>query len=320
MSDGEEIEIDEGNIGAIGGVPRGSETISLSNKAGIEVDEAELIEGLKRLRGIGSVKSLVIEASSRLQDVRLVAALPALETLQVFGLHLRSLEGIEAHQTYRFIDIDTGRNRVRDIGRLVDADVSRLWLRWAQATDLDAVGRNSTINDLVLRGCPELPFGQITRTPIEKLGLNDCSTVELDDSALLPRLRTLSLARCTKLQRFGGNHGGVEWLLIQACNKLDFSTVKSFANLQHLALLSVKPELRLSWFATMPRLRNLSLQDCKVALDVTALKAAAPDLEKIAITRLKQEEVLQLSRDNRGVLVSSGPWSYRDGAPATARG
>jgi hypothetical protein len=304
----DELEIDEAHVATAPGADY--ESVLLGNRAGVDVDESRLREELGRLAHADAVRSLVVEPSSRVTSLRFLAAFPALETLELYGLRLRTLDGLEGFTRGRYLKLDTGRNRERDIARLADAPITTLSLAWANPGDLAAIAGCTALRELALAACPPLRLEPWSEVPLESIALGAGAFGELADTAQIPTLRRMNLDRCRRFERFAGDNGGIEWMVVQRCDRLDFATLRTCPNLEFLSVVAIKPELRLSRFASLPRLRSLSLQNCNVTLDALD---TAPSLEELVITDLPDAAAARLSAANAGVVVSTGQASYVDG-------
>lgn len=239
MDDGqgqEELEIEESQAPSLSRIPSGADTLELINRTGTEVEESVLGTELARVPGIERIRSLTLTPSSRVKNLRFLESLPWLENLQLNGLRLQTLEGIEGFRNGRFINLDTGRNRSRDIAKIAEARISRLMLEWARPEDLEAIGGSTTITELSLSNCPPLALDRWQRVPIETLGLFGGTIEELADTRHIASLRKLTLYNCGKLERFSGDNGNVTWMVIQRCKKLDLRTISTFRGLEFLAV------------------------------------------------------------------------------------
>ena len=103
-------------------------------------------------------------------------------------------------------------------------------------------------------------------------------------------------------------------MIIDTCNQLDLSTLKTFSKLEHASIVNLKTEFPLSIFAELKKLRSISLEECKVLIDKLNLKFLCPKLEDIFIGRLKKDQGIALSKANPGVVVTNGTWSYENGS------
>lgn len=310
-----ELALEEWEIRSLRRIEPRYQVLSLRNQAGTPIDESALADELARVEGREGIKSLIIEPSSRVTNLRFLQALPGLETLNLNGLQLRSLEGLEWFRQGRFIKVDTGTNRKRSIAQIAAAPITKLILHWASPGDLEAVAGSRTIRELTVSNCPPLSCERWRGVPLESLSLFDGAIDVLADTAHLPWLKKLTLFGCRKLERFAGENSAVEWMVIQQCSRLDLRTIATCGQMAYLTVMGNKTETPLSAFGALGRLRSLSLQDCKVQLDVTNLKRTATQLEELVITGLKKDQVVELSLANTGVMVSNGRWSYMDGTP-----
>lgn len=311
-----ELELEEWNVNSLHHIEMGYDTLTLCNREGRDIDELTLANELARIEGIERIKSLIIHPSSRVKNLIFLSSLPSLKTLQLNGLNLRSLDGIEWFSG-RFIKIDTGKNKQRNIKKIAEAHIVKLSLYWSNLGDLEAIGRCSTIRELALSNCPRLLLDGWRNVPIETLSLFDGALDELASTVHVSSLRKLTLFDCRKLERFVGDNSNVTWMVVQRCNYLDFRTIVTFRSLESIAVVGIKKELPLSAFAGLDQLRNLSFQQCKVHIDVVDIKCSATKLEKLLITGLKKDQAIKLSETNRDVLISNGVWSYKNGSPVS---
>jgi hypothetical protein len=308
-----ELVLEEWAAAALESVGPAYNTLSLRNSSGKDIDELTLADEFGRVAGINRIKSLVIEPSSKLRNLAILKSFPALETLQLNGLHLRTLNGLEWFKHGRFLKIDTGKNRKRSIAKIAETPIARLSLHWANSEDLEAIGQSRTVRELLLSNCPKLSLERWRDVPIETMSLFGGRLVELTDTASVGTLSKLTLFDCRNLERFRGNNDKVTWMVVQHCNRLDWPTIASYKGLEHLAVVGVKHELPLSAFAGLYRLKSLSLQQCKVRIDITDLKLSAPQLEQFMIIGPKEAQLAELSNTNRDVVVSNGVVSYKNG-------
>lgn len=309
----DELEIEEWNIGSLKTIGQECKTLSLRNNAGKPIRGETLERDLHRVAGMEKITSLVVLSSSRLEDLSFIKALPELENLQLYGLRLRSLAGVERLERGRFIEVDTGRNRQRDISGIAAVPVTRLSLRWANPGDVEAIAGSSTIRNLALNDCPPLSLERWRGVPIESMSLLGGQLQELVHTRVLGKLRQIILGRCSKLEHFAGDNGNVTWMVIEACNRLDFKTIGTFGGVESLNVVKIKSEVPMSAFASLRELRHLSLRQCNVEYDIQSLRKSAPKLEKLLITGLRKAPLVALSAANPDVLISDGVSSYRNG-------
>ncbi len=166
-----ELDLEEWQAEALEAVGPERDTLVLGNRARKPVDQAELTAALGRVEGIDRVKRLVVQPSSRVEDVRFVAALPSLEELHLQGGGLLSLGGIESFRRGRHLSIQTGKNRKRDISRLCEAPIGKLSLQFAKAADLQAIARSTTVRHLEVTSTPTLDLREWREVPLEILAL-----------------------------------------------------------------------------------------------------------------------------------------------------
>jgi hypothetical protein len=309
-----EFELEEWEARTLSHIEAKYDTLALRNRSGKDVDELSLANDLARIEGIEGIKSLIVQPSSMVKNLIFMQKMPALETLQLYGLRLRSLDGLESCRHGRFIKIDTGRNQSRKIDKIAETQITGLSLHWGNPADLETIGRSLTIRELTLSNCPRLSLDRWRNVPIETMSLVGGVLDELAHTAHIGTLSKLILVDCRKLERFEGNNGNVTWMVIQTCNRLDLRTIATFWSIEFVTIVGIKNKLSLSAFARLGQLRILALQECNVQVDVLDLKSSATNLEKLLITGLRKAQANVLSRANHDVLVSNGVWSYKNGS------
>lgn len=232
----EELAIEESQAASLSRIPSGIDTVELVNRTGTEVEEDVLGTELARVSGVERIRSLTVTPSSRVKNLRFLESLPWLQNLQVNGLRLQTLEGLEKLGNGRLLNLDTGRNRRRDAAKIAEARISRLMLEWARPEDLDAIAGSTTITELSLSSCPPLALDRWQGVPIETLSLFGGTITELAGTRHVASLRKLTLYNCSHLERFSGDNGNVTWMVIQRCKNLDLRTISTFRNLEFLAV------------------------------------------------------------------------------------
>jgi hypothetical protein len=308
-----ELEIDESDDRPAKQVSFDGDTIVFKNSSGRAVSSDDLTARLVALPGIETITSLVVDPSSRLEDLAIVAAFPNLVNAQINGSHIRSLEGLAAFHKGRYLNIDTGANRQRDIASVADAPIVKLSLHYARPQDLEAIARSSTINHLELGASPQPPFERWTHVPISILALSGGIFKELGNTAAIPTLHKLALIGCRRLEALTGDNSNITWLAIQGSSRLRLDTAASFTNLESMFIVGIQQELAFSALGHLERLRTVSLENCKVDLDVASLSATMPQLVSLHIQGLNPDHALQLSRTNPSVSFSTGYVTYKNG-------
>jgi hypothetical protein len=290
-------------------------SVVLKNSAGDAVDAQRLAERIAVTRGVEKVTKLHVHPSSHVCNLGFLRALPALESLNVEGLQLQTLDGIDGFRRGRFLRIDTGRNRTRELSALASLSLTKLDLAWSRASDLLSVARMRALRELMLGNCPPFEMSTLATLSLEVLQLFGGKLEVLADTSSIPTLRQLTLFGCNKISRFEGNNRDVTWMVVQRCPSVDWSTIATFSGLEHLTIVSGK-NILLAHFAGLPALKSLSFQNCKFEPESFNLKFKAPGLEEIFVSSLKGEAATALSAANRGVLISTNKGSFRNGRVA----
>jgi hypothetical protein len=308
------LEVEEYELHLLKHIDQCYDTLYLSNRAGIDIDERNLEKIFANIAGIERIKSLVIRWSSKVTNIKFIKSLSGLVKLDLNGLHLLSLDGIEWFKHGQTICIDTGKNRKRNIVKIANTQITNLFLCFSGSDDIDVISRCMTIKALMLSNFPLLPFDKWKHLPVENMELWGGSIKELSNSAFIDSLKSLSIYGCRKLERFVGDNSHITLIFIQVCNRLDMRTINTFKNIEYLVINTIKTEMPFSSFIELNHLKNLTLIHCKVKFDTYNLKSTSTDLEEIWIQGvINKKEAVILSKANPGVLVRNGVWAYKDG-------
>jgi hypothetical protein len=308
-----EVLVDESDFRSLKRIKTGDSTVVLENTGRRDVDGDELAAHFGALPGIENIESLTVDPTSRLRNLSVVKGLPSLLNIQVNGLQIRTLDGLEWFRKGRYLNVDTGKNRRRDITKLQEAPLRKLTLQYAREEDFDAIAGSRTLGHLELGTSPQPSFGEWKKVPLETLGLYSGLFKELADTAEVPALRKLVLIRCRNLEKLAGDNGKVSWLVISACGKLDLRTLRTFSGLKSLVVVANAKNCPLSAFAELGGLETLSFDACQVPVDLSELGASMPRLKELHHSELKEDEARRLSQASPGVSISTARQTYRDG-------
>ena len=309
------LNIEEWNITSLFSITEQYRSLRLSNEANKTISEQEIALSLARVPGIEKINSLIIDYNSMMNNLHIIESLPALETLKLYGLHLRTLDGLQWFHNGKRIDIDTDTNHSRNIEKIVETHINDLYIHYANPGDLEAISRCKTIRSLSLSSCPRLPLQLWQNVPVDHLSLWGGTIDEITDTISLTNLYSIKINGCTNLRRFAGCNNNARRMILQACNRLDILTIETFQSLEYLLIMNMNIELPLSAFLSLKKIRDLSL-GCKVNVDTTDLISSIPSLEKLSIKGLNKKLAIEMSNKNTSVLISNHKWAYRDGEPA----
>ena len=306
------LELDESTIGSLN-IEGKYDTIAISNHTGKAIDERTFYTSIQNIKGIENVTSFLVRSSSTVTNLTFMKSLSNLESLQLYGYRLKTLDGLELLENLKIIKIDTGKNHKRNIERISQTKILKLVINWVKKDDTDAIGQCSMIQDLTITNCSDLSLKSFDKVPIECLTLYLGKFEQFGNTFDLKYLKKLILNNCRKLQSFVGVNNNIDWMIVESCNKIAFQTIHSFKNIKYLYVVNIKNELKLGDFVGLSKLQELSIQNSKISINLTNLKVAIPQLRNLTITNIKKHELENLSQINPGVLISNGVVSYRNG-------
>ncbi|NOU71801.1 hypothetical protein GC098_10275 [Paenibacillus sp. LMG 31458] len=309
---GLELKVEESNFRDLKRIELDYDSIEFTNRLGIEVDSTELSDFMGNVEGIGQIETLSINFSSQLKDLEVVRAFPNLRNIAVYGYQITSLDGMGGFQQGEYIKISTeSKNRRRRIAQISQAPIKRMSLQFARPEDLDAIGECVTLNSLDLFRSMDLDFSKWKRVPLESLGLMQGKFKELGNTAQVESLSNMRVLGCRNLEWFTGDNSRITRMVIEGCKKLDLRTLQSFQNIEALIVNGNSNKVALNEIGELKQLKSLWLIDCNVQVDISNLKHQFSRLEELQISNMKNEQVLELSQLNTGVIVSGRTYTLK---------
>jgi hypothetical protein len=307
----DELKIDECSIHKVN-YKNIYDTLSLYN-SGCEIDEDTLYDKLIKIDNLNKIKSFIVEPSSKITDVKMIKAFPYLENIFVYGYNIQSLDGLEYFKNGRFIEINTGKNKKRNIDEINNVNIKTISINGLTHEDADVISKNTTIKKILINNCPNIIFQKWKSVPIESIQLWGGTIDELSNLSHINSLNSLTLYGHKKLEKFTGDNSNIKWLIIQHCNLINISSINTFSNINYLTMQGIKQEIGISLFFKLKSLIDLSLLNCHIKLDNIDLKKNLVNLERITISGIKKEQLVNISKNNKDLIISNGKLEYING-------
>lgn len=307
-----EIDIEEWQIPTVKKISKKYDELILTNMAKKEIDEEQIIEGLKRIKNIDKIMTLRIEYPSNLSDLRLIEAFPSLKNLYVFGHNIKSFTGIEMFSKGEFLSIKTEKNKKRDIKGIENTKIKKIVLNYAREDDIDTISKCKSLNILNLYNCPNIDFKKFKIVPLNSIQMWSGTLECINNISSVKTIESLTLCRHQKLMNFLGNNGGVKWLLIQYCQQLDFKTIDTFVDLEHITIVGQKNQLKLSTFTGLKKIKSITFLNCKIVVNVREFSKSLKNIKELFISNLKKNEAKELSRINENITVANNSFTFKN--------
>lgn len=285
--------------------------LEISNPLNLKVDVEALTDHLQHVEGINRITTLTINYNSSLTDLRVLRAFPNLKNLFVYGYQIKTFDGIEWFRNVEFIYIDTDRNRRRDISKISQTKVERIDLFVTRKEDLTAIARCRELQSIDIYRSMEPNFEEWGNMPAEKMSFKSCKFKELGNLSWLPNLKELDVLGCRSLERFKGDNSNIKRLVVETCNKLDLSTLKTFDGVEVLIVNSCTKSLNLTEIGGLNNVRSIDFLSCEnVKVDLINLKEYFPNIESLYISGMKKEFGKQLKELNPDVKIKSYSFQF----------
>ncbi|MGG1638773.1 hypothetical protein [Paenibacillus sp. NRS-1760] len=301
-----DLTIDESHFTRIVNIESQYNSLTISNTLEIEVNAEALIEHLNQMEGTDRIEKLIINYNSSLGDLSVLQAFSSLKILYVYGQKIKSFDGIERLCKGEYIQIQTHRNRRRDISQLSQTKIKRIDIYVEQIEDYSAAARCKHLQTIdIFHSLIEPDFEEWKESPVEKMAFKSCKFKELGNVALISGLTNLSVRGCRSLERFKGDNSSIKRLEVDSCKKLDLSTLKTFKGVEVLIVNSCTKEFNLTEIEGLKDVKILGFILCNVEVDLINLKDYFPNLESMHISSMKKDYGLQLKQLNPDVQITS---------------
>lgn len=282
------------------------DSLKISNQSDIKVDANALTEHLKLIKGIDQIEELTINYNSSLNDLSVLQAFTNLKSLFIYGQQINTLEGIEWFNKGEYIQVQTYRNRRRDISQISQSTIKYIDLFVERVEDLSAIAGCKYLQKLNIYQSMEPDFAEWEEAPFERISFKRCKFKELGHtSAASQGLQEISVLGCRSLERFTGDNSNIRRLVVEGSKKLDLCTLKTFKGIEVLIVNSCTKEMNLKEIGGLEFVRHIDFILCKVEVDLIDLKEIFPSLESLHISGMKEEYGLQLKQLNPEVRITS---------------
>ncbi|NIK70559.1 hypothetical protein [Paenibacillus sp. BK720] len=301
----EELIIDESQFSHLTYIAPQYKSLKISNPSDVQVDAEALIKHLKQTGGIDRIEKLTINYNSSLKNLDVLRAFTNLKILYVFGHHIQSFDGIEWFNVGEYINIETHRNRRRDISQLSQIKVKRMDLYVERIEDLSAIAKCSYLKTIDIYHSMEPDLKEWKEVPFDEISFKSCKFKELGNTAAIASLYDLSVLGCRSLEQFRGDNSNIKRLVVDNCKKLDLGTLTTFEGVEVLIVNSCTKEMNLKEIRGLKYVKSIDFILCNVEVDLIDLKEYFPKIESLHISGMKKEYGLQLKRLNPDVMITS---------------
>ncbi|MHA6482673.1 hypothetical protein ACX1C1_12305 [Paenibacillus sp. strain BS8-2] len=307
----EELTIDEAHYTSIVNIASHYKSLRINNLSEIEVNAEAFIEHLNQIEGTDRIEELTIDYNSSLRDLCVLKAFSNLKILCVYGQQIKSFDGIERFCNGQYIEIQTHRNRRRDILQLSKANIKFINLHVERFEDYLAVASCKNLRKIdIFHSSIEPDFAEWKESPVEIMAFKSCRFKELGDLALLSGLTNLSVRGCRNFERFKGDNSSIKKLEVDSCKKLDLSTLQTFRGVEVLVVNSCTKELNLTEITGLKEVKIIEFILSNVEVDLIILKDYFPNLESLHISNMKRDYGLQLKHLNPDVRITSRSFEF----------
>ncbi|PAD77398.1 hypothetical protein [Paenibacillus campinasensis] len=301
----QELVVDEAKFTEITNVDEQYDSLKMSNPSNEEIDVEAFIQHLQHVQNLDQIEHLTINYNSSLNNLNVLRAFTNLRSLSVYGQYIQSLEGIEWFSKGEYIQIQTYRNRRRDLSQLVQTNIKHIDLYVERAEDLLSVAGCKQLKSADIYCSKENDFSEWSKVTAERISFKRCKFTELGDMANIPALDYISVIRCRSLERFIGDNSNIKRLVVDSCNKLDLRTLRTFERVEALIVNSCKQEMNLTEIGGLEHVKHIDFILCNVQVDFIGLKDYFPNIESLHISGMKKERGLELKAWNPDVRITS---------------
>ena len=300
------LELNEAQFTHLMSIESHCTSVEISNSLEMEVDAEALIKHLKQVTGTDRIEKLIINYNSSLEDLSILQAFTNLKILYVYGQYIKTFDGIEWFTKGEYIQVQTHRNRRRDISKLSQTKVERMDIYVERMEDYLSAANCENLKKIELyHSAIEPDFIEWKKSSVEEMSFKSCKFKEMGDTALVSRLTKLNVRGCRSFERFKGDNSNIKRLEVDNCRKLDMSTLRTFSGAEALLANSCTQEFNLTDIGRLENVKHLSFMLCNVEVDLINLKDYYPNQESLHISKIKKDFGLQLKRLNPDIKITS---------------
>ncbi|MFC4775742.1 hypothetical protein ACFO9Q_02990 [Paenibacillus sp. GCM10023252] len=278
--------------------------LKICNQSDKKVDAGVLTNYLKQIEGINRIETLTINYNSSLDDLYVLKAFTNLRSLFVHGAQIKTFNGIQWYKG-KYIQIQTHRNRRRDISQISQTRVENVDLFVERMEDFSAIAGCEYLKQIDIFHSLEPNFREWKNMPAETVSFKSCKFKELGNLSLVPNINDLSVLGCRNLEQFTGDNSNIKRLVVDSCKKLNLSTLKTFAEIEILIVNSCTKELNLTEISRLKYIKVVKFILCNVEVELINLKNYFPKIESLHISGMKKEYGMQLKQLNPDVKITS---------------
>jgi hypothetical protein len=307
------IVIDESNYNVNIEITPNIKIVRFNNKDYKEVFKDKLFKLLESLENRQNIEVLNIEWSSSLDDLEIAKYFPTVKRLILSGKNLKNISGIEALQNLNELLIETEKNNRRKIHGIEKLGLSSLSVDYVLQSDLEIISKCTSIKFLHLQGSFDIDFKVFSQLSLlEEMSLVNRRIEEISNINCMKNLRTLDIAYCSNLTRFGENNENIEVLWLQSCNRLNLDSITQLKNLTRLVMMSQKNISDLDFLMNMHKLKNMSISGTNLnSTNLEALKST--NSLKYVWLSVNDKIIEDIAKSNRNLLISNGDINFKNG-------
>jgi hypothetical protein len=180
-------------------------------------------------------------------------------------------------------------------------------------SDLEIISKCTSLKFLRINGSVDIDFSFFSHLSLlEEMSLVNRRIEEISNLNFMKNLRTLDIAYCSKLTRFGENNENLEVLWLQSCNRLNFDSITQLKNLTRLVMMSQKNISDLDFVMNMHKLKDMSISGTN--LNSTSLEALKTSKYLKDVWLSANDKVIEdIAKSNRNLLISNGDIKFNNG-------
>ncbi|WP_213507206.1 hypothetical protein [Paenibacillus faecis] len=167
------------------------------------------------------------------------------------------MEGIEWFIKGEYIQIQTHRNRQRNISQLAQTKVKYIGLYVEQSEDVVAVAGCKYLKTINIYRSKENDFSSWSKVTADTISFKSCKFAELGNMARILALEDLNVLGCRNLERFTGDNSTIKRLIVDGSKKLDLRTLKTFTGVEVLIINSFTQELNLTEIGGLTSVKHI---------------------------------------------------------------
>ncbi len=294
----ESIEITSKNVSTFRMLDKAIDSIIVSDEIDSRFDELAFINELKKIQWLKKIKRLTISHNSTLRNLNILECFPALRKLSVYSYSIENFDGIQYFINGEYIEIDTGKNKKRNITALKYVKIKKINLRYANANDILVIGDMITLKDIMIINAEKINIGTWGRLDLDSLQLINGSFEKIQGKNVLKKIKALTISKNKYFTEFKELGGYVKLLIIQYCPNMIIESLDTFKGIENLIIIDNEGEIFYNSIMKLEKINNIKILGKRLKILDPILIDKDKNIPQISINTMTKADIAKIEKNH----------------------